>query len=180
MMNEANPLYEALGKRLKYARELKEQSLAEVSGAVEIEETALDLIEAGKERPSEDILLLLISHFGIQDAEAVQLWEMANYGGELPDELKTELDLQGANKVVMLIAQDVRSLYSDGVDVTVTNAGVNISFTQSSGKGQTLPVAKVGMSLDQAQAVIKTMQLAILKANLGQHIRSLPSKTDKS
>lgn len=57
----------------------------EVSGAVEIDEKRLKRIEAGIERPAEDILLLLISHFGVADREAVQLWELADYDSDMPD-----------------------------------------------------------------------------------------------
>jgi len=47
-------------------RENHRESAAEVSGAVEIDEKSLRRIEAGTERPSEDILLLLISHFALK------------------------------------------------------------------------------------------------------------------
>jgi transcriptional regulator with XRE-family HTH domain len=176
-MNEVNPAYSALGKRLKFARESKQQSLAEVSGAVEIDELTLARIEAGQERPSEDILLLLISHFEIQDSEAVRIWEMAAYGGELPDELKVDIDIAGASKVVMLIAQDMRSLYSDGVDVAVTAAGVNLSFTQSAGNNQVLPVAKVGMSIEQARVLLSSLQMALLRQQYAPSKRQLPPST---
>ena len=50
--------FQPLGGHLKYLREQSHQSLAEVSGAVEIDESALERIEAGLERPAEDVLLL--------------------------------------------------------------------------------------------------------------------------
>src|SRR6476620_9549288 len=94
-----------LGKHLKYGREQSKQSLAEVSGAVEIDADALERIEAGTERPHEDILLLLISYFNIQDQEAVQLWELAGYDGDVPDKLRPNDDLQLNGKhAVMLLA----------------------------------------------------------------------------
>jgi transcriptional regulator with XRE-family HTH domain len=48
--------YGLLGKKLRQLRESHRESVAEVSGAVEIEENFLTNIEAGKDRPSEDIL----------------------------------------------------------------------------------------------------------------------------
>ncbi len=74
-----NPPFKTLGTHLKYLREHSSESLAEVSGAVEINEDIMERIEQGVERPSEEILMLLISHFNMQDNEAVQLWELAGY-----------------------------------------------------------------------------------------------------
>jgi transcriptional regulator with XRE-family HTH domain len=68
-MNKQLP-YKPLGAILRHLRERNRESVAEVSGAVEIDETALGRIEAGSERPSEDILLLLISHFSVEDDKA--------------------------------------------------------------------------------------------------------------
>jgi len=77
------PPFKTLGTHLKYLREQVRESLAEVSGAVEIDVNVLERIEQGFERPSEDILLLLISHFAMPDQEAVQLWELAGYDGDV-------------------------------------------------------------------------------------------------
>jgi transcriptional regulator with XRE-family HTH domain len=63
-MNKQLP-YKPLGAILRHLRERNRESIAEVSGAVEIDESALDRIEDGSERPSEDILMLLISHFSV-------------------------------------------------------------------------------------------------------------------
>ena len=71
--------FKSLGTSLKQTREKLQESLIEVSGAVEIEVDALSAIERGQDRPSEDILLLLISHFGIKDDHATKLWDLANY-----------------------------------------------------------------------------------------------------
>src|ERR1700748_2828432 len=80
-MNEINRRvpYETLGSQLRHLRERNRESMAEVSGAVEIDETELSKIEAGAERPSEDILLLLISHFAVEDDKAAELWQLAGY-----------------------------------------------------------------------------------------------------
>src|SRR5581483_12038765 len=80
-MNELNKSpYQTLGKNLKKLRHRANESLAEASGAVEIDVRELASFELGKVRPTEDVLLLLISHFGAKDDEAVKLWEMAGYG----------------------------------------------------------------------------------------------------
>jgi transcriptional regulator with XRE-family HTH domain len=59
------PPFKTLGTHLKYLRERGAETLAEVSGAVEINEDILERIEQGSERPSEEILMLLISHFNM-------------------------------------------------------------------------------------------------------------------
>src|ERR1700712_4992722 len=113
----ASTPFKMLGDHLKYLREQLKESLIEVSGAVEIETTDLQRIEQGEERPSEDILLLLIQHYNMQDQEAVQLWELAGYDGDnSPHKTKLEANaaaiLQG-KQMVMLLAMDVRTMYSD-------------------------------------------------------------------
>lgn len=175
-MSESNTPFVTLGSHLKYVREQSRQSLSEVSGAVEIDERHLERIEAGMERPAEDILLLLISHFGVQDREAVQLWELAEYDSDIPEEIR--LDSQpvqlGSKPMIMLLAVDVRTMYSDGLEVTVNPAGVTLHFTQAVSQSQLAPVARVGMSHLQAEQVIRAMQQALLRAKYLSNTKLLP------
>lgn len=174
-MSEQNAPFITLGRHLKYVREQLRQSVAEVSGAVEIDEHTLENIEAGAERPAEDILLLLISHYGLQDQQAVQLWELADYDeAETPEQFRPDADPVSGKSVVMLLALDTRTMYSDGVDINVNQAGLTLSFTQATGKSQAAPVARVGMSLEQAEAVSRTLQLALLKAKYTADSKLLP------
>ncbi len=174
-MNESKTPYKSLGEHLRYVREQSRQSLLEVSGAVEIDEQSLQRIEAGVERPAEDILLLLISHFGVADREAVQLWEMANYDSDLPEQIRPDTEAQFAAKnVVMLVGFDTRTIYSDGLEVVWNDSGATLNFTQVTGNAQQLPVAKLGMSHDQVEQVIKTLQRALLKAKYGNGTKLLP------
>lgn len=175
MSNEDKP-FVALGRHLKYVREQARQSLSEVSGAVEIDEQSLVRIEAGEERPAEDILLLLISHFGVADQEAVQLWELANYDSELPEQIKPENALSANGKpVVMLLAIDMRTMYSDDLDIQYSDAGLTLTFTQASGRqAAPSPVAKVGMSHEQAERVLDALQKALLKGRYLRNPRALP------
>ncbi len=165
MSNEKAP-YLTLGQHLKFVREQSNESLLEVSGAVEIDAELLERIEAGLERPAEDILLLLISHFNVADREALQLWELADYDGELPDQIKPESLEQQLNgkQIVMLVGMDARTIYSDGLDVIWNHAGVTLNFTQASAPDQSIPVARVGMSYDQAHKVLHTLEQALLRA----------------
>lgn len=175
-----NPPFKVLGTRLKYLRERSRESLAEVSGAVEIDEDKLARIEQGVERPSEEILMLLMSHFNMQDSEAVQVWELAGYDRKNgPDMLSAEDLVNSGKPVVMLLAVDVRTQYTDGVDIAADQAGLTMTFTQMGGNGNTQPVARVGMSLDQARAVSMALQRTLLYADSQRH-RSLPAPGDAS
>jgi transcriptional regulator with XRE-family HTH domain len=177
-MSNQNAPYTSLGNHLKYVREQSKQSLAEVSGAVEIDQQQLERIEAGLERPTEDILLLLISYFGVQDREAVQLWEMAEYDSEAPEEIRLSGDQPSltGKPMIMLLAMDMRTMYSDGLEVTVTPAGLTLNFSQGAGTSKPAPVARVGMSHQQAEAVIKTLQTALLHSKFGGSKRLPPPK----
>jgi transcriptional regulator with XRE-family HTH domain len=177
-MGETNTPYSTLGRRLKSVREKAHQSLAEVSGAVEIDESLLSRIESGQERPSEEILFLLISHFGMNEPEAIKLWEMANYSSALVDHLK-QLDTSSLQKpVMMMLALDLRTQYSDGLDITVTPGGLTLTFTQVSGPGQSLPVAKIGMGREQAEAMQAALSKALLHAKYMRHPKALPPPSE--
>jgi len=171
-MSEVDRPFQTLGSHLKYVREQSRQSLAEVSGAVEIEEAQLQRIEAGVERPAEDILLLLISHFGVQDREAVQLWELGEYDSDVPEEIRPDMPT-GGKPVVMLLAVDARTMYSDGLEVVVTPAGVTMHFTQAGGPVQHT-VARVGMSHQQAHQVIHALEQSLLRAKYLGNTKLLP------
>jgi transcriptional regulator with XRE-family HTH domain len=179
-MSESNAPFITLGRHLKYVREQSQQSLAEVSGAVEIDEQTLEKIEAGQERPAEDILLLLISHLGVQDREAVQMWELADYDADMPEHIKPDEVLQSGKSVVMLMALDMRTIYSDGLDVGVNQAGLTLNFTQAAGNDQVTPVARVGMSVEQAEQVLYSLQQAVLQARYGKSTKLLPPQTTKN
>jgi transcriptional regulator with XRE-family HTH domain len=160
--------FQTLGTHLKYLREQIKESLAEVSGAVEIDEKHLEQIEAGHERPAEDILMLLINHFNMPDQEATQLWELAGYNS-LPDGLP--LNVKAA---VVLLAIDARTMYTDGVEVTASGSGITMHFTQTGGQKQHLPVARLGMSYEQAEQVLKALQQGILRGKYQRGPKPLP------
>jgi transcriptional regulator with XRE-family HTH domain len=171
----ANPPYKPLGNHLRYLREQTQESVAEVSGAVEIDIDVLERIEQGKERPPEDILMLLINHFNMQDNEAVQLWELAGYEDIKGEKFLLPTDMIG-KPMMVLLAMDMRIMYSDGIQASVNKSGVTLNFTQ--GKGQ--PVARVGMSLEQANVVLQTLQTALLKEKYLSSRRLLPPPSDNS
>lgn len=145
--------YKSLGKQLKVLRERAGESLAEASGAVEIDVKQLASYELGQNCPSEDVLLLLISHFGAKDEDAVRMWEMAGYGSARP-----QIDQPAAEHV-----QPVNQiLFTDVVDVTVNNYGVVMNFMQGAGPTNgPNSVARVGMSREHAKSVLQILQVTL-------------------
>ena len=156
--NQKEQPLKVLGERLKNIRQSMHETVADVSGAVEIDEQVLQRIEQGSERPSEDILLLLINHFEVSDEVASKLWELAGYD-EHDHEGRDDLhDNQQNRTMVMIMAIDPRIIYSDGVQVTANSAGVVINFSQGVGTPQAITTARIGMSRDQAQNLINVLQ----------------------
>lgn len=176
--NSSGP-FQPLGQHLKYLREQLSESLAEVSGAVEIDTVLLERIESGLVRPAEDVLLLLINHFDMQDHEALRLWELAGYDGDVPEQLRPlgEPDAQ-TKTIIMMLTHDIRTLYSDGVEITPTNAGITLTFTQTT-TTQAAPISRIGMSYEQARQLLQTLQQAMLKGTYLKGPKALPPRTKK-
>ena len=161
MDKEVDKPYKRLGDKLKSLREKRSASIIEVSGAVEIDPETLTSIEQGDIRPSEDILLLLISYFSSKESEADKLWQLAGY--ERPD--RDDHNHNGANDqyvqqpAMMVMPLDARIVYTDTVHVLANNHGVVMNFLQNAGpNNQTIAVARVGMSREHARSVIELLQ----------------------
>lgn len=161
----------SLGQRLRYFRETRQESVAEVSGAVEIDPDVLERIERDEERPTEDILTLLINHFDLREQEAVQLWESAGFvRGEARDALQ---DI-ASRATVVLLAIDARVMYVNGATISADQNGVILGFSQTGPQGQQLPVTRVGMSYEQAQQVMDALNRALLRKRYLPKDRLLP------
>lgn len=154
--------YKSLGHRLRRMRENRHQSVAEVSGAVEIEPETLHRIEQGEHCPSEDVLLLLISHFNTQEEEAVSLWELAGYSQDRMTNHGTSSmsadDSNAIKPIVMVMQSDTRIMYTDMVNVTINDYGVVMNFLQNQGPGQPSVVSRMGMSREHAKSVLHVLQ----------------------
>ena len=150
--------FKSLGDKLKVIRQKLHESVAEVSGAVEIDEQALQRFEQGHERPSEDILMLLINHFGMKDDEAAGLWQLAGYDQPGRDQ---HVHNDPNRTMVMIMAVDPRIIYSDGVQVTANTSGVTLNFSQGVGTPQVMTTARIGMSREQAYGLLSTLQYTL-------------------
>ena len=158
--SKAQPTYKPLGRKLKELRSRSNESLAEASGAVEIDVRELAAIELGQNRPSEEVLLLLISHFGAKDEEAVKLWEMAGYGMEkIPAAHLSSVELQQLEPAAKAEQQ---ILFTDVVDVMVNNYGVVMNFMQGGAPNSSpASIARVGMSREHAKSVLQILQATL-------------------
>ena len=160
--------YSELGNFIKSHRQKFNESLQDVSSAIEIEPADLEKIELGQDRPSEDILILLINHFNLKDNEALSLWKMANYDDlSLLENMpyttsQPKTDFVSGTNIVMLMPVDARAIYSDHFEVVVGQSGLVLNFNQAVPNNQTIPVSKVGVSLDQAANILKALQSALL------------------
>jgi len=167
--------YEKLGQQLKQYRQSNQESLAEVSGAVEVDEHILERFEAGIDRPDEEILNLLINHFQLKENTANQLWDLAGYGSSFPDEaIIIEEAMAAAKQLIMVLATDNRALYSDGVSIDCNKTGLQITFTQTIGQNKVIQLSKLGMSYEQAAEVIKALEIALTYAKFSQKQLLLP------
>lgn len=161
--------YRSFGEVLKRLRAKALKTPAEVSGAVEIDEDRLSLYESGEQRPTEDILLLLIQHFALKEEQADELWKLAGYSGQ-PDEEKFFMNDDQGNPqqiTVGITAQDARIVYTDMIQVMVNNFGVIVNFMQGAGpSNQPLAVSRVGMSKEHAKSVIQVLQRTLDEAEV--------------
>jgi len=143
------------GQELKGLRRRSKESLAEVSGAVEIDVTTLGEIEAGSKLPSEDVVMLLISHFSLHEDEAMKLWQLAGFDSSVNGSLVGSTQMENTNMVV----NDNKVLYTDMVQVSANNYGVILNFLQGiGGDGKPSAVARIGMSREHAKSVIEVLQ----------------------
>jgi hypothetical protein len=67
-------------------------------------------------------------------------------------------------------------MYSDGLDININQAGVTLNFTQSAGQSSSTPVARIGMSHQQTEQVIRALEQALLRAKYLSNTKLLPPK----
>jgi transcriptional regulator with XRE-family HTH domain len=154
----AHKPFQVLGSHLKAWREQASETLGEVSGAIEIEPEALQQIEQGDRRPSEDILVLLINHFNISEDEADKIWEMAGFPQDKTG--NPMLDNQDPTRPFMVVMPiGTQIVYTDMVQVSVNGFGVVMNFLQTNGvANQPMAVARVGMSREHAESIVELLQ----------------------
>jgi len=150
--------FKNIGERLKQWRQRVHESIDEVSGAVEIDKDQLLKIEKGLELPSEDILLLLISHLDVEEKDAQTLLEQAGYArAQLDGSGLSSMDEQIIKQTLMIIPVDNRILYSDSVNVSATPNGLVMDFLQTTNNTQPATIGRIGVSLEHAERLQKLL-----------------------
>ncbi len=177
-MGEKKPLpFSVFGKRIQKLRTKAQETLLEVSGAVEIDVATLEKIEAGSILPDEEILMLLISHFEVQDSDAVKLWELAGYSRF--GEKEAPVEEQIMKQIMMVIPMDNRVVFSDSVHINAKETGVIITFGQSSDTSQPQSISRIGMSVVQAKNLLVQLADSLHKLDAPGLTRSLPAPKNK-
>lgn len=150
------------GSYLKKLRINRRESLADVSGAVEIDVMVLDHIESGNIKPTEDILMLLISHYCLKEDEALRLWKLGGYedGQKLLSEYAVSSSPQNNH------IPDNSILYTDSTQVIANQYGVIIEFLQGMGlDGKPKSVSRLGMSREHAKTIIEVLKKSLELSN---------------
>lgn len=173
--------FKVLGQKIRSRRLGLKQSLSEVSGSIEIDEKELLKIETGVQKPSQEVLELLIEHFKITELEANDLFELAGYGADniFPTNLMEFLQSLGSKTVIMLSPIEQRIVLSDSLDVHVDKDNIVFNFKQSLGNDQPASVSRVAMNINQAHQVVDLLSKALIKQKYLSGPKSLPSKTDR-
>lgn len=174
MSNQKPQPFSSFGQALKKLRQKTSESQIEVSGAVEIEPSSLRKYEQGADRPTEDVLLLLIQHFSLKDAEATELWRLAGYEHIPMEEARYMMnDDFGDSRTIspqFSYHDDSPIVYTDMVQVMVNNYGVVMNFMQGLGShGGPLAVARVGMSREHAKSVLEVLKTTLDQASSLEH-----------
>jgi hypothetical protein len=167
--------YQQLGRKLGDIRRRLQETLPEASGAVELESEILMSFERGEVRPSEDMLMLLISHFDITDEEADELWSLAGY-----DNPTQTTDMSSNLPTLVMLPMDNRVIYSDSAQVTINNYGVVMNFMQNGINNQPMAIARIGMSLEHAKSVMEVLKASITQAEAATTPKLLPTPRMKS
>lgn len=166
------------GEALKQLRVSRQKSQIELSGAVEVDQQKLEAYELGAERPSEDILHLIIQHFNLRDEEARELWRLAGYSDTAQDAIYSSNDDESYNQKSVLVSQhDARIVYTDMVQVMVNNFGVILNFMQGAGPGNSpLAVSRIGMSREHAKSVLQLLKKTLEEAEEMQYKTQTPKQ----
>jgi transcriptional regulator with XRE-family HTH domain len=158
------PPYVKFGQVLHTLRRSYHVSKKELCGALEINEDYLHKLESGVEKPSEDLIEQMISHFALDDNLADNLWRLAGFTNDKLEDVIAH--------TAVLPLSELKVAYTDMVHVSVNNFGVVLNFMQNVGpNNQPVVVSRLGMSKEHAQSVVDVLART-LKASGEQHHKS--------
>lgn len=174
-----------LGKKLKKLRTTQEKSLTEVAEALSIDRTYISKIESGQRKPSLQILNSLINFYKISSySEFNEYLSLAAYPsiatainshvgiptssiGKEGNLMENNLPLSQQQGLQVNMPNGLQVLYTDSIFVTASAYGLVFDVAQSVGPtpNQTV-VARLGMSLEHAEALSKVLVDKILEAKM--------------
>lgn len=158
----SNNPYKPFGTKLKTIREKAKESLADLSGAVEVDTSVLSNIEDGQAQPTEDLVLLIISHFALKEDEALKMWELAGYAQEKTGMASVTNEAGDLAQSAFISPGDARVIYTDMVHVSANKYGVVINFLQGLGNSnQPMAVSRIGMSHEHAKSMLDVLEETI-------------------
>jgi transcriptional regulator with XRE-family HTH domain len=153
-MGEKKEPFAKFGATLKKMRLSAKDTIDGLSEALELDRRVYSLIEKGTLQPAEDVVTMILSKYKVEEAEALDIWELAGY-----NEVESDKEVYIENTIVktqpiMVLPQDLRIVYTDMVHIVVNNYGLTINFMQGGGNGNSpLAVARIGMSIEHAKSV---------------------------
>lgn len=160
-----------LGKKLEEHRKSQHESITFVANSIKIDRTYISKLENGHERPSQEVLNKLISHYSLTGVEATRLWTLAGYReGMVAMERKEVNYMNGQNGSQLVkgsqtvdlqikVPEDKLILYTDSVIVTQGQFGIVFNFAQALGPtNQQMVVSRIGMSKEHAKALLKVLE----------------------
>lgn len=184
-MSVENP-YRRFGIYLRKLRESQQETVADVSGAVEVDVDMIKELELGRQQPEEDIVLLLISHFALQEDEALKFWQLAGYDqNKLPNSSASNQenieDRYQKHSAIMVMPMDARIVYTDAVNVMVNNFGVVINFLQANENGKKpIVISRVGMSKEHAKSMLRVLKETLEKHDQPNLLKQPESKDEQT
>ena len=160
--------YQKFGQAITNLRRKFHVTKRDFCGALEINEDYLMKLETGEERPSEELVEQVISHFSLDGKIADNLWLLAGYPplDKLDDAMA---------QVAFLPLSEAKISYTDMVHVTVNNYGVVLNFMQHGGpQNQPVVVSRLGMSKEHAHSVIEVLARTLSTHSRGRGHLQLP------
>lgn len=180
-----------LGKKIKKYRLLKNESLSRIAEAIGVDHSYLSKIENGLRKPSFQILQKLIQHFSLTGLEVMEMMYLSGYSSPVALSHKHSADFshernlgntQEREEVSKMqdtiktpITKDLQVnvppgtpvLYTDSCFVTDSPFGIVMDYAQRLGptNRQTV-VARVGMSVEHAEALVKVLSQKIIDSKL--------------
>ena len=153
--------FKELGVALKAYRVAADETIEDVSNALELDKETILLIESGELQPMPEMIELIARHFALREQEAERLLELAGYGkDEFALDLESDVSFEELTRMTDVIVGPI--LYTDTVKVVSNKFGVIINFVQSNGgDGKSIVVSRVGMSHQHAKSVIEVLQRSL-------------------